>query len=146
MQPINVSSGPPNQDFAQLHAAQKVAVQRAQKSLYDESTMFKDGKRRPPNVVGLFRTEAPRLNRVALVTDPHAGVVPDEIFATQGRNAIVVRRELDPASEGIGGHIYVVASCPRILMSYTRTLQDDGTVLEGKPAADAYLKQMKSIA
>ena len=50
LQGINLSSTGPEDDFHGLGAAQKVAVQKAQKILWDESTVFKDGKRRQVNV------------------------------------------------------------------------------------------------
>jgi hypothetical protein len=83
---------------------------------------------------------------VVLVRDPQAGVVPDEVFAAQGRSAIVCRRELSPESDGLDGFVYVIASCPRIIMSYRKSAAADGGALEGKPAADAYLKAMAQLA
>jgi hypothetical protein len=63
MQGINLSGGRETHEFDQLHPALKVAVQRAQKGLWDEAALFRDGKRRPPNVVGLFRSDYSRAGR-----------------------------------------------------------------------------------
>ena len=143
MQPINISSsfGSESQ-FEQLRPAQKVLVLRAQKSLWDESALFKDGKRRPPNVVSIFGGGG-KLQRVALVQQPQPGVVPEA--EARNKTVLVVRRELDADSDGVDGFIYVLASSPRVLMSYTSSTAGDSGVLEGKPAADAYLKLMNSV-
>ena len=145
MQGINLAGagGPAESaELSSLSPAQRVSVLRAQKALWDDSTLFKDGKRRAPNVVALFRPE--RQPRVALVRDPPAGVVPSELLGSR-TPTIVVRRALDAATEGVDGFIYVIASAPRVLMSYRRALAADGGVLEGKPAADAYLAMQRSI-
>ena len=79
--------------FERLWPAQKVAVLAAQNALYSEASFYKDGKRRAPNVVSIFRPEHPH-NTVFLVEQPQPGVIPQ----TMGR-ALVVRRELNAESE-----------------------------------------------
>ena len=160
--------------FDQLGPAEKVAVQRAQKALYELASMYKGGQRKPPNPVALFRSA-----QVALVREPPAGLVPPEL----GDGHLVVRRVLDPnvgtppphtapaapsaalrapgtpssclalpcavwlQIDGAAGVVHVVASCPRLLKSYHRELPDagGGTALGGKPAAEAYLQAMPAL-
>lgn len=143
MQILNLTNsfGEDEREFEQLAPQHKAAVLRAQKSLWDESTMFKDGRRRPPNVVGLF-SEQHRPSKVQLVSKPQGGVVPRDL-AAGGARTVVVRRALVPELEGIDGFIYVVASCPKIRMSYRQGVDADGPALEGKAAADAYLSAGK---
>lgn len=137
MQGINLPSGGPFEaEFQELEPAQKVAVQRAQKALYDESSMYKDGKRRPPNVVGLFRGAS-----TSIVREPQAGVVPDSV----GRDFIVVRRQLDSTQHGVAGNVYVVASSPVIVMAYRCLAEADGGALQGKAAGDDYMQRFKSL-
>lgn len=133
MQIINLTNGRSEVDFEQLNAAQKAAVLRAQKKLYDEASMFKDGKRRPPNVISLFRAGG----RCQLVRAPQPGVIP---AGMNPATTLIVRRELDAESEGVGGLIYVVANSPKISMAFRRSVGSDGQLVEGKEAADSYLR------
>lgn len=126
--------------FERLTPHQKVAVLTAQSTLYHEASFYKDGKRRPPNVVSVFRPEHAH-NAVFLVERPQPGVIPYEL----GSQALVVRRELNLETEGVGGFVYVVASEPRVLMAYRTSSQGDGEALTGKQGADCYLKLMKSL-
>jgi len=138
IQAINVSNSRSQEvDFEALLPQQKVTVLRAQKALWDESTMFKDGVKRPPNFIALFRGEH-KPCPVQLVSEPQPGIVPDDVG-----KAIVVRRELDAESEGVAGFIYVLASNPRVLMSFRVSSGSDHALLDGKRAADYYMKFIK---
>lgn len=139
LQPVNVNNRTTEEDYERLAPQHKVAVLRAQKALWDESTIFKDGKRRAPNVVKLFGAA-----KASLVVEPQrlGSVLPPEL-SSGADNAIVVCRELDEISEGVGGWIYVVASSPRVFMGY-RALPA-GNLLDGKVAADAFLRLAKSV-
>ena len=121
--------------FARLGPIEKVGVQRAQKALYDLASMYKDGRRKPPNVVALFRSP-----QVTLVREPPADLVPAELG-----EALVVRKELDPKTDGVSGVIHVVASCQTARASYHSQLEPDGTALGGKQGADAYLQAMPQL-
>ena len=66
-------------------------------------------------------------------------------FMELGGRALVVRRELNMESEGVGGYVYVIASEPRVLMAYRASADLDGEALTGKQGADRYLKMMQTL-
>ena len=135
MQILNLTNQSSGGDFASLNAAQKPAVLRAQKRLWDEATMFKDGKKRAPNVVSLFRVERQPC-RVQLVLRPQEGVLPADMASG---TTLVVRQELE-ADVGIAGYVYVVCNHPKVRMSFFKSTSADSRVLEGKEAADTYIR------
>ena len=141
MQKLNMPQAAGNDAaFEALAPEQKVAVLCAQSSLYNEASFYKDGNRRSPNVIAVFRAEHAH-NSVWLVERPQPGVIPGEL----GGRALVVRRELNMESEGVGGYVYVIASEPRVLMAYRASADLDGEALTGKQGADRYLKMMQTL-
>lgn len=146
MQKLNMPGGcgGNGQEFEMLAPAQKVAVLMAQLALYSESSLYKDDKRRSPNVISVFRADHPH-NAVGIVSSPQQGIVPPDVQSSQGSAALVIRRELNLQTEGVAGFVYVIASCPRIQMAYRTSIDGDGQAIGGKAGADRYLKQMKSL-
>ena len=135
---LTVGMSPDEQDFLQLPSHQRAAVLRAQKQLWDEAGLFRDGKRRPVNVVSLFSADR-RPSRVLLVRAPQPGIAPTDLSTS---HPIVVRRELAPEVEpGLPkGYIYAVASTPRVRVSFRFDGAADDQLLDGKAAADAFLR------